>query len=284
MNQSIVQSELERHKYGVRGKKIFLLVAFLFVPAFLCLVNLVIMIVLYTILDVNYSGMSSMSFFKDPQYIKWVLDADFENVVLHDSTVRGFSDQNIDIIGQGQNLEFSVQKLLKSALNVTPEGTFIKAEEVKFVNPSNEKTILDFNSGTRVPIFGEFNGKSIVTNMIQTPRIVSYEDQDLNVTSPRDMNLIGNKGVQADSKSIHLRAKNNVYLSVLDEKYMLTLDGQGGGVKLDPSKLPFTQKGAVGVDGVEKYRLCICLKTGVLYRTRVTSDKITCAISTEAPC
>ena len=284
MNQSIVQNELERHKTGIRGKKIFLMVAFLFAPAFLCLANLIIMIVLYTILDINYKGMSSMSFFKDPQYIKWILDADFENVILHDSTVRGFSDQSLEFHGDNQNVDLSVEKLLKSSFSVTPKGTFIKAEEVKFVNPHTKKTILDFTSGTHVPIIGEFQGQSMIANIIQTPRVVSHEKDDLNITSTRGMKIIGNEGLYADSKFIHVRAKNSVYFSVQDEKYMLTLDGKGGGVRVEPGKLPRTQANIDGVDGIEKYRLCICIKTGVLFRARVTSDKITCAISTEAPC
>ena len=67
-------------------------------------------------------GMSSMSFFKDPQFVKWVLDADLENVRLHDSTIRGFSNRNVDIEGTNQNISLSVEKLLKSTLSVTPQG------------------------------------------------------------------------------------------------------------------------------------------------------------------
>ena len=63
-----------------------------------------------------------MSFFKDPQFVKWVLDADLENVRLHDSTIRGFSNRNVDIEGTNQNISLSVEKLLKSTLSVTPQG------------------------------------------------------------------------------------------------------------------------------------------------------------------
>ena len=63
-----------------------------------------------------------MSFFKDPQFVKWVLDADLEHIRLHDSTIRGFSDRNVDIEGDNQNITLSVEKLLKSTLSVTPQG------------------------------------------------------------------------------------------------------------------------------------------------------------------
>ena len=56
MKQSIVVSELEHHRTGVRGRKIFLMLAFLLLPALLCLVNLVLMVILYTVLDINYKG------------------------------------------------------------------------------------------------------------------------------------------------------------------------------------------------------------------------------------
>lgn len=292
MKQSIVLSELERHQTGVRGRKIYLMLGFLFLPFFLCLVNLVIMLVLYTILDINYKGMSSMSFFKNPQYVKWILDADLENVVLHDSTVRGFSDRSLEFRGDNQSINLSVKKLLKSSLSVTPKGTYIQAEDVKFVNPETKKTILDLTSGRRMPVIGEFHGDSLVANGVQTPRIVSHDGENLDISSTQRMNITGNEGVFADSKFIDLSAGKDIFLTVRDDKYTLTFDGRGGGVRINPDNFPNSkaatanpQSGSATHDAaVDRYRLCVCLKTGELFRARITDERITCAISMESPC
>lgn len=48
--------------------------------------------------------MESMAFFKDHEHIKWLLDADFENIVINDEIVGGFADRNVEFIGDNQNV------------------------------------------------------------------------------------------------------------------------------------------------------------------------------------
>ena len=61
----------------------------------------------------------------------------------------------------------------------------------------------------------------------------------------------------------------------------IVLDGREG-IQFSKRQLPHTI-GSGSVD-VLKYRLCLCLNTGTLFRSRVTSDMLTCAIATEDPC
>ena len=47
--------------------------------------------------------------------------------------------------------------------------------------------------------------------------------------------VVGNEGFSADSKYITMTANDDVVVKVEDEKYRMTLDGGGGGVKINPN-------------------------------------------------
>ena len=59
---------------------------------------------MYSVLGIGINGMSTMSFFRSPEKIKWVLDTDLESVVLHDAMIGGFADENIDILADQENV------------------------------------------------------------------------------------------------------------------------------------------------------------------------------------
>ena len=45
-----------------------------------------------------------MSFFRNPEKIKWVLDTDLQSVVLLDAMIGGFADENIEILADQENV------------------------------------------------------------------------------------------------------------------------------------------------------------------------------------
>ena len=47
--------------------------------------------------------------------------------------------------------------------------------------------------------------------------------------------VVGNEGLSADSKYITMTANDDVVVKVEDDKYRMTLDGGGGGVKINPN-------------------------------------------------
>lgn len=59
--------------------------------------------------------------------------------------------------------------------------------------------------------------------------------------------------------------------------------GGNGGIRLNNSRLINTKTLTSVVQDAERYRLCICLKTGMLFRSKV-QDKVTCAVAKENPC
>ena len=60
------------------------------------------------------------------------------------------------------------------SVKVTNKGTFLKTENFKFVDPSSQKSILDLNGASLHSIIGEFDGKSIQTDAIRTPRVFFF--------------------------------------------------------------------------------------------------------------
>lgn len=59
-------------------------------------------------------------------------------------------------------------------VSVTPDGTFIKTQNFKFVDPKTKRTILDINGGEHLSAVGEFEGKSMTINSIKTPRVYLF--------------------------------------------------------------------------------------------------------------
>lgn len=55
---------------------------------------------------------------------------------------------------------------------MSPEGTFLKTNNFKFVDPYTRKAILDFNTEKEFSIVGEFGGKTLIANAIKTPRVI----------------------------------------------------------------------------------------------------------------
>ena len=59
---------------------------------------------MYSVLGIGTNGMSTMSFFRSPEKIKWVLDTDLQSVVLLDAMIGGFADENIEILADQENV------------------------------------------------------------------------------------------------------------------------------------------------------------------------------------
>ena len=59
---------------------------------------------MYYVLEIQQDGLKTVSFLKDQSHIRWVLDTDFETVVLPHGVLSGFSDKDIEIIGDNQNV------------------------------------------------------------------------------------------------------------------------------------------------------------------------------------
>ena len=59
---------------------------------------------MYYVLQIEDNGLQGMTFFKDEHHTRWVLDADFENVVIPDGVISSFSDTNVNVVGDKQNV------------------------------------------------------------------------------------------------------------------------------------------------------------------------------------
>lgn len=56
-------------------------------------------------------------------------------------------------------------------VRISPEGTFMKANNFKFVNPTTKKSILDFDSTEEISVIGDFGDQMLRANAIKTPRV-----------------------------------------------------------------------------------------------------------------
>jgi len=266
------------------GKKLCLMSTLLIFLTLLCIANLVILVMVFSVFDITSNGMSSMSFFKNDGRIKWLLAADFENILLDDAVIGGFADESISFNGDMQNVTFAVENLLKSSLSVTSKGTFINTQRFKFVNPNSKSTILGINGGERLSVIGEFKGKSIETDAIKTPRVVSGKGTDLHVSSQSgSIYIVGNEGLYTDSKAVNIQTDNDLLLHVKDQAYALELNGFNGGVGVNYTRIPSASSTSLAVDK-KRYRLCVCTKTKELFRAEITSNFVTCAIAKTNPC
>uniref|UniRef100_T2MCB4 Beta-sarcoglycan n=1 Tax=Hydra vulgaris TaxID=6087 RepID=T2MCB4_HYDVU len=268
----------------VQQKSLCFTYGFLLLIFLLCFVNLIILIIIYSVLQIQFSGMSSMSFFKENGEIKWMIDADFETISLS-SSIDGFYDQDIIFQGTNQNVEFAAEDFFRSSMKVTNKGTFLKTQNFKFVDPDSEKKVLDLNGKSKYSIIGEFNAKSIETDIIRTPRIVSDDKYDLSfINSGGNISLTGNEGIYGDSKTLYANSTGDVIFNIKDNNFDLIFNGLLGGIRLNPARIPRVRMNDASISNVVKYRLCLCIKTNQLFRIEMKSDKLTCAIANENPC
>jgi len=265
-------------------KKLCIIVGLLVVVTLLCLSTFIILIIMYTTLSINMEGMHSLAFFKDSRNIRWFVEGDFNHVVLHDSTVNGFDDQSLVFKGDNQNIGMSVRNILQSSMTIKPNGTFIKTNHFKFVNPFSKSVILDINGGNKIKMNADIRGKKLKINAVKTPRVVSDHTDDLQLRSSSRLILTGNEGVIADGKTINIQANQDIRFSMNDQRHEFMLNKDGEGIQLAPSKLLDTTSDAQIESDIEKYRLCYCVQTGLLYRARMTSDLMTCAVAIADPC
>ena len=61
---------------------------------------------MYYVLEIQDQGMKTISFSKESQHLRWILNTDFETIVLPHGVLSGFSDKDIEIIGNNQNVSF----------------------------------------------------------------------------------------------------------------------------------------------------------------------------------
>lgn len=54
-------------------------------------------------------------------------------------------------------------------------------------------------------------------------------------------------------------------------------------MKLNTKRMPNSKSGEV-IIGAERYRLCACTKSGLLFRAKMENEMMTCAIARENPC
>ena len=73
---------------------------------------------------------------------------------------------------------------------------------------------------------------------------------------------------------------------LLEKKPFLTFQKISikGDVKLNPSRIANSKEGTPLDSKVERYRLCACTKSGLLFRAKMENEMMTCAIARENPC
>lgn len=267
----------------VSGTKLCLLFTCLVFLGFLCISNLLILAVMYDVLDIEMDGIQAIPFLRSQHQTRWVLNTDFETILIPDGEIQGFMDQEFNIIGENQNLTLSANFLSKSEVSLTSSGTVMKTNNFKFISEETKKSILDFDENKDLSIIGEFGGKSIITNAFQTPQIISQDEKDLEIIGGGNIYLTGNEGLTMHGKRVNISANGDISFKVENRVNSLSVDGL---FQLNGLRIPNSNGETSTVTNATRFRLCVCTKTGALFRVEIPNEPPfpTCAIAVENPC
>lgn len=107
-------------------------------------------------------------------------------------------------------------------------------------------------------------------------KIRSPTNDDLTISSDESISISGNEGVNVQSKAINLSA-SSISLSSLNGS--IVFDGEQG-ITINPNRMVISHGGgSISSDGEEtlQYKLCVCGKTGRLFRIKIKSSDQGCA-------
>ncbi|XP_066931611.1 beta-sarcoglycan-like [Clytia hemisphaerica] len=268
----------------VSSTKLCLLFTCLVFLGILCLANSLILAVMYQVLDIGLSGMNSLEFSNGEQNTRWVLETDLEEILLpKNGGIDGFDDQNLDLAAErNQNISLTAKFISESKVSLTSSGSVFHTGFFKFVDEESGKTIIDFNDDKKKWVEGNFGDQYLATNGIETHGLSSPVNEDLELVA-RDggIFLTGNQHVTFDAgRKIEISSYEDLSIAVKNSNNKLTIDG---GLKLNRLRVPSSRDEDAHIED-ERYRLCVCTKTGQLFRAKMVNDMMTCAIASENPC
>lgn len=257
------------HKTGLRGRKAMLfygLVVGLFVVS---LANLAVTILLLGVLRIGY-GMESLEFLPSGQLLRFLNHADLGTVIPHRGVIGGFKDKDLHITGESQpvRLQHPGNKGSKGpSLEVGPEWTMVtNAKEFRVRSPTTGRTIFSTEyQGFQLP-------KGIPNLNVKeahVSRLTSAKRDPLIISSPYQIMLKGNGGMDMEGHNITWYAGHNLFLRSVNQS--VTLDGNSG-IRLSVDKLPLSLSNG----GLFGYKLCVCMPSGRLFRVPVREQGFGC--------
>lgn len=269
------------HRTGIRGRKRYIFYCVIFLLGLICVINLIMLAIMLSVLQIDKDGMRSLSFFESG-LLRWMRDSDLQYVHVNNGVIGNYKgDDSLDIETTNQKVIFHGGPYnVSSELHVGAGDTMIRGRKgFKFVDPYAMKTVLQFN-GTKVLLLPEhISGRQVSADSFITHRVVSNEDQDLNFTSSASVTVSGNEGVYLDGKTLMLNTDGDVtILSTVENSIHVEAEG---GVKLSET-LPETLETDIGKE-IMRFKLCICANTFQIYRVLSTSSLSTCK-TTEKIC
>ncbi|XP_037568644.1 beta-sarcoglycan [Dermacentor silvarum] len=266
------------HKTGLRGRKAFLfygLVVGLFVVS---LANLAVTVMLLGVLRIGY-GMESLEFLPSGRLLRFLNNADLGTVVPHKGVIGGFKDTDLHIIGESQPVvvRTSVDKqagrqmsdTAGPSLEVGPDWTVVSnVKEFRVRSPTTGRTIFSTEyQGFQLP-------KGIPNLSVKeahVSRLTSAKRDPLIISSPYQILLKGNGGLDMEGHNITWSAGHNIFLRSVNQS--LTLDGSNG-IRILAAGLPRSENPSS--DASYWYKLCVCMPSGRIFRVPVREQGFGC--------
>lgn len=205
--------------------------------------------------------------FSDDGHVIFNHEANLNRVHLYKNVMAGVSKIKGDI---------SLEAGSESYLHLNSEGLEIGSPEgFKVYSQKTDKLLFppDFS---KLPL-PSISSISIEGGIRNVHKIRSPTDSDLTISSARSISISGNEGVQIDSKSINL-ASSSISLSSINGS--IVFEGEQG-ITINPTRM-IISPGSID-EGEEtnsmslQYKLCVCGKTGRLFRIKIKSPDHTCA-------
>lgn len=261
------------HRTGIRGRKSWIFFAVLYILTLIVIVNLVMLVILYNVLQMNKDGMKCLSFFETGN-LRFTCSSDMNSVTLYKNQAGTFKDHNLVIDTEDKQVIFHGGPLASSAqMHVGADLTEIQAKHgFRFVDPYVKKTILNLNGSVWHVNPETISAFTVAGDSLVTHRVVSNEDQNLTVSSDKTISVEGHEGLHFDGKMFNFDADEDVVISSSLSKEIIFDAAKGiyfdGDALVTPTGTP--------VSSPDRFKLCACLNTGKLFRVAVNSSFSTC--------
>ncbi|KAM7291054.1 beta-sarcoglycan [Ixodes scapularis] len=267
------------HKTGLRGRKALLfygLVVGLFIVS---LANLAVTMMLVGVLRIGY-GMESLEFLPGAQLVRFLNNADLGRVILHKGVIGAFKDSDLTITGNAhpvivRTVEHGRPGRPRSevasgaSLEVGPDRTVVSnVGEFRVRSPTTGRTIFSteyqgFDLPKGIP--------NLNVKEAHVSRLTSAKQDSLLISSPYQIMLKGNAGLDMEGQNVTLSAGHNLFLRSVNQS--VTLDGRKG-IRLSVDKLPISTDPSSGAQF--QYKLCVCMPSGRLFRVPVREQGFGC--------
>ncbi|EEC13237.1 sarcoglycan, putative, partial [Ixodes scapularis] len=256
------------HKTGLRGRKALLfygLVVGLFIVS---LANLAVTMMLVGVLRIGY-GMESLEFLPGAQLVRFLNNADLGRVILHKGVIGAFKDSDLTITGNAHPASLKIFFVASGAsLEVGPDRTVVSnVGEFRVRSPTTGRTIFSteyqgFDLPKGIP--------NLNVKEAHVSRLTSAKQDSLLISSPYQIMLKGNAGLDMEGQNVTLSAGHNLFLR---SNQSVTLDGRKG-IRLSVDKLPISTDPSSGAQF--QYKLCVCMPSGRLFRVPVREQGFGC--------